>query len=251
MEIRELEGMSSSKLLELSGEVWQMAMEKKLLEQLETKLPEIEKRIEEAHTSYCLSQLASEKARIETLLNQEARLKDERDSLQKQLAECCEKQRRLEDEKAQQDKQLRELRAEAAEHARQRKGYLLACQKEVGKILPFIRTGTYEAYVASLYSRDSITIIYDNMRSECGRGDAGKLELYQQLIDEYIEISHRITGKDALQLQKVEIGKLFDSTRFDKTFESPETGKISNVIYYGLEWDGAVFENCRSLVEVE
>lgn len=251
MEIEKLEGMSSSELLELSGKVQRAAMEKMILEQLEAKLPEIEKRVVEAHASYCLSQLAVEKARVRTLQNQEVGLKDERDSLQQQLEACRKQQQQLEEKTAQQDEQLRELQVAAAEHGRQRAGYLLACQKQVSNILPFIRTETYEAYVNSLYSRSNITLIYDSMQGDCGCGNTRNLELYKWLINEYIEISRRITGEDAARLQKVVLGELFDSARFDKTPGSPETGKISNVIYYGLEWNGTVMGNCRSLVEVE
>lgn len=256
MEVKELEGMSSSELLDLGGKAQQVAVEKMILERLEAKLPEIEKRIkervEEAYASYCLSQLAVEKARVQTLQSQETSLKAERASLQQQLEMCQEERERLKDETAQQGEQLRKLQTAVKEHEQQRKGYELARQNKVSELLPFIRTETYEAYVSSLYSRDNIKLIYDSLRSDCGRGDTENLELYQRLINEYIELSRRITGKDAVQLQKVELGRqLFDSTRFDKTPRSPETGKISKVIYYGLERNGVVIDNCRSLVEVE
>lgn len=251
MEIKELEGMSSSELLELSDKIRQKAMEKMILEQLEAKLPEIERQIEKAHASYCLSQLAQEQARIQELLSREADLKSRQDSLQRQLNTSREKQSQLEAENASQDKELQALLAEKKEHQQQRQGYLTACRKKVSEFLPFIRTETYEAYVTSLYSRDNVVLIYNSMMSAWNRGDTEKLELYQDLIKEYIEISRRITGKDTLQLQKAEIGMLFSSSLFDKTARSPETGRISNIIYYGLERNGMVFENCRSLVEVE
>lgn len=257
MEIKEmeLEGMSSSELLKLSGKVCQMAMEKMIMEQLEAKLPEIEKRILGAHTSSCLSQLteqlADEKARINMLLNQEVNLKADRDDLQRQLDVCRKEQKQLEKETAQQNKQLRGLQAAVAEHDQQQKGYLQAVQGGVSTILPFIRTETYEAYVTSLYSLDTIALIYERMQEDCEQGRTENLELYKQLINEFIEMTRRITGTDILQLQQVKLGGVFDSSRFDKTSGSPEIGEISNIIYYGLERDGAVFHDCRSLVEVK
>lgn len=257
MEIKEkeLEGMSPPELLKLSGKVCQMAMEKMIMEQLEVKLPEIEKRIFEAHTSSCLSQLtkqlSDEKTRINMLLNQEANLKADRDDLQRQLDVCREEQKRLEKETAQQNEQLRGLQAAVAEYDKQQKGYLKAVQGGVSTILPFIRTETYESYVTSLYSLDTIALIYERMQEDCGQGSTENLELYKQLINEFIEMSRRITGTDILQLQQVTLGELFDSSRFDKTSGSPEIGKIANIIYYGLERDGKVLRDCRSLVEVK
>lgn len=251
MEQRELEGMSPAGLLKVGSDAWQMAIEKMIQKQLEAKLPEIEKRVEEAHTSYCLSQLAEEKGRVQALLEKEASLKAERDRLQRQLDESHAGQKRLEEEAARQEKQLQELRDAEKAHALERKGYLLACQKGVSGILPYIRTETYEAYVDSLYNWDHIILIYERMREDWQRGDTTNLELCKHLIDDFIELLRRITNNDTLHLQQVGPGERFDPARFDKTPGSPEIGTISDIIYYGLEQNGAVVEKCRSLVEVK
>lgn len=254
----EIEGknMSSAELLELSDKARQAAMEKMILERLEAMLPEIENRIngqvEKAYASFCLLQLAEEKARIQTMQNREASLKAERDSLQQQLEAYQAKLRQMETEMDRQCEQLQTLQATVAEQECQQEGYRRICQAGVSEMLPFIRTVSYEAYVNSLCNQRNISLIYDRMRSDCERGKTENLAQYQQLIHEYIKISNRIIGEDMVQLQKVEPGRqLFDSAYFDKTSESPETGKISRVIYYGLERKGVVLDNCRSLVEVE
>lgn len=251
MDMSELAKMSPAELLNAGGEIWQMAIEKMIQTQMEAKLPEIATQMEAAHASYCLSELAKEKGQVQTLLEQEARLKADLDSLRQQLGECHTEQDRLKEETTQQEKQLQELRRAEEAHVRERKGYLSACKEEISRILPFIRTETYEAYVNSLYNWDHIIRIYEKMKEDWRRGDTTSLELCKQLIDDFIELYRRIKNKDTLHLQQVKPNDLFDPDRFDKTSGSPETGEIFDIIYYGLEEGGAVIDGCRSLVEVK
>lgn len=257
MEIKELESMSSAALFELSDKYQQAAIEKRLMELLEAKVPEMERVIEEAHTKYCLSQLSEEKAQKLELQEREDRLKSSLVSLQQQLVslqqqlDACQKERQqLETKAEQQAQELKELR-ETAERDALQQGYRLACEEKIGALLPFIQTETYEAYVTSIYNRDNIARLYSMMRSDYDRGDDRKMDMYRRLVNEYIEISRRVTGKSSVQLQTVEANALFEPARFDKVPGAKEVGQVTKVIYYGLEKNGAVISGCKSLVEVE
>jgi len=250
MEIKEFENKSSAELFALSDQYRQAALKKEMLELLEQTIPEIEKRVENVYTKQFFSELSGEKAKNIVLGDQIAEIKSKLQNAESQLDADKRELQESEDEKNRLLGRLKQLQNIVDQTEQQQKGFKRACEKKVSDFFPFIETESYEAYVLSL-TRENIKLIYSKMRNEYKYRGTDWLKMCEELIGEYIEISHHITGDSSIQWQEIEDNALFEASRFDKVSDAAETGKVTNVVYYGLERNGTPLPGCKSLVEVK
>lgn len=145
--------------------------------------------------------------------------------------------------------QLESLQQKWNAERQQYQGYQKACAERVSDLLPFINTDTYESYVLSIYNTKNILLIFDKMKNEYERGNTQSIEKCNHLVDDYIEIAQKAGSQYTLRRQAARIGQFYESALFDKVSYSNENGKISKVIYQGLEKNGTLVS--KSLVEVE
>ncbi len=176
-------------------------------------------------------------------LQSEKEQKEEKlEKAQQELKECRDCISKSEDDK-------KELKKENEAMQEQRKEYNRACENRWGEDFPFIDIRTYESYILSVCNENAISLIYSRMKQEHKSGKDEMVEKWDQLIEDCIEIFHRAYGAGIFRRQNTEIGQLYDSMRFDKVWGTKETGKVSKIIYRGIEKKGDIL--CRSLVEVE
>ena len=241
--------MSIEELTQLSIKCQSIIMDQRLSELIENKLSKIRQEVENVYTAECLAQLAEMTAYKNELEQKNIDLKSELDHMKKRLVSYTYEREELMAKAKQQQEQLIQMRA-ANQEKQEYQGYLWACKENISGMLPFIETHSYEAYVLSICDENHISMIYDNMKRDYEERTEENEEKYEHLINDFIAISNRISGKKLVGRQDVEINHFYEAARFDKTCGSREAGRIKRVIYMGLEKNGSVLTNCKSLVEV-
>lgn len=150
---------------------------------------------------------------------------------------------------------LEELTSYKNEKNEREKTYLWFCSlPHREKLLPFIHDQSYELFVMSCGSRDTIERIYKLLRlyivirpdniSEEDLNDIKKI--LQYCMDFYNQGT-----SNHLKRQEIHAGDRFDSSEAEKTEASPSFGKVKCVLLNGIaeEKSGGVL--CKSIVEVE
>lgn len=246
----DLSKMSREEMLQSSGKYLHALIGNFVSDLFEQRLPEIEDRIRQLYTSDFFSRLEDITAHKILLEQKNVDLEKELKNLHNELSSGKKTCQYLNEQNKQQEEQINRLQTEVTAQQAQQQGYRRSLEMNISKLLPFIDTRSYESYVYSLYNEAHIALIYDNMKKDFEDGIPAHKDCYEHLIDDYIEISRRICGKESVRRQKVNLNDLYETALFDKTRKSREIGQITRIIYRGLEKDGLLLGTCKALVEV-
>jgi len=256
---------SSSFALQMAEVIAEKKELEKQLNTMKVELENFQKKNQELEREKVERIAFLKKVQEESKIHQERnlKLKNEKEQLEKQLQKNLktyqEENLKLENEKEQAKEQLKNVgqklkicqeRNQSLENERvKQEGYHRACKEQISEWIPFIDTSSYEAYILSICDTKNISLIYDRMKKDYEAGEEERVKQCSQLIDDVIEISCRTKELGVLKRQKTTLGEFYESIYFDKVRGSKEIGKVTKVIYEGLERNGNLLG--KSLVEVE